>query len=105
MPDAMKRTAAQAGFAVESQTVRVTVCVPADRCTRNEPMVFSLVCHNSDNVDAVKKILTYRMQRSHWTMPAFTLLSATSEWQAYSVHGTDHSIDHSGCSAFRSDRS
>ena len=49
----MKRTAAQAGFPVESQTVRVTVCVPADRCTRNEPMVFSLVCHNSDNVSSL----------------------------------------------------
>ena len=62
VPDARKRTAAQAGFPVESQTVRVTVCVPADTCTRNEPMVFSLVCHNSDNVDAVKKILTYRIR-------------------------------------------
>ena len=25
-------------------------------------MVFSLVCHNSDNVDAVKKTLTYRIR-------------------------------------------
>ena len=56
-------------------------------------MVFSLVCHNSDNVDAVKKILTYR------TMPALTLLPAASEWQAYPVYGTDHNIDHSGRSS------
>ena len=104
MPDAMKRTAAQAGFPVESQTVRVTVCVPADRCTRNAPMVLSLVCHNSDNVDAVKKLLTYRIREVTGRCP-LTLLPATSEWQAYSVHGTDHNIDHSGCSAFRSDRS
>ena len=69
MPDAMKRTAAQAGFPVESQTVRVTACVPADRCTRNEPMVFSLVCHNSGNADAVKKILTYRIREATGRCP------------------------------------
>ena len=58
----MKRSAAEAGFPAEGQTIRVTVCVPADRCTRNEPMTIPLVCHNSDNVDAVKKLLTCRIK-------------------------------------------
>ena len=58
----MKRTAAQAGFPVDRQIIRVTVCVPADRCTRNEPVTIPLVCCNSDNIDAVKKILTYRIR-------------------------------------------
>ena len=58
----MKRTAAEAGFPVERQIIRVTVCVPADRCTRNEPMTIPLVCCISDNVDAVKKIATYRIR-------------------------------------------
>ena len=60
--DAMKRSAAEAGFPVEGQIILVTVCVPADRCTRNEPMTIPLVCRNSDNVDAVKKILDYRIR-------------------------------------------
>ena len=59
---AMKRSAAEAGFPVEGQIILVTVCVPADRCTRNEPMTIPLVCRNSDNVDAVKKILDYRIR-------------------------------------------
>ena len=59
---AMKRSAAEAGFPAEGQAVRVTVCAPADRCTRNEPMTIPLICHNSDNVDAVKKLLTYRIK-------------------------------------------
>ena len=59
---AMKCSAAEAGFPVEGQAIRVTVCVPADRCTRNEPMTLSLVYHNSDNVDTVKKILAYRIR-------------------------------------------
>ena len=44
----MKRTSAQVGFPVERQI-------------RNEPMTIPLVCCNSDNIDAVKKILTYRI--------------------------------------------
>ena len=59
---AMKCSAAEAGFPVEGQAIRVTVCVPADRYTRNEPMTLSLVYHNSDNVDTVKKILAYRIR-------------------------------------------
>ena len=62
---AMKPSAADAGFPAEGQVrqvVRVTVHVPADRCTRNEPVTIPLVCHNSDNVDAVKKILAYRIR-------------------------------------------
>ena len=46
----MKRTAAQAGFPVDRQIVTVTVRVPEDRCTRNEPMTFPLLCCNSDNI-------------------------------------------------------
>ena len=59
---AMKCSAAEAGFPVEGQTIRVLICVPADRCTRNEPMTLSLVYHNSDNIDIVKKILAYRIR-------------------------------------------
>ena len=36
---------AQAGFPVERQIFRVTVCVPADRCTRNELLTIPLVCY------------------------------------------------------------
>ena len=99
VPDAMKRTAPQAGFPVESPAVRVTVCIPADRCTRNESMVFSLVCHNSDNVDAVKKILTYRIREATGRCPqlSFQLHQNGRQFQTYHITG------HSGCSAFRSD--
>ena len=93
----MKRFAADAGFPAEGQVVRVTVHVPADRCTWNEPMTIPLICHNSGNADAVKKILAYRIR----AMPTCTMLSVASEWPTYSVYRADHSFDHPGHSAFR----
>ena len=58
----MKWTATEADFPVERQIIRMTICVPADRCTRNEPMIIPLEDFNSDNIDAIKKILTYRIR-------------------------------------------
>ena len=62
----MKRSAAQAGFPAESQVVRMEVHLPADRCTRYQPMCIDLTCHSSDSIDHVKKIL-------HPQLPCFQL--------------------------------
>ena len=57
----MKRTAFQAGFPIDRQIVRVTICVP-DTCTRNEQLTISLACCNTDSIDTVKLLLTYRIK-------------------------------------------
>ena len=60
--DSMKRTAQQAGFPLENQVIRVTVCVPPDRCTRNQQLTIPITCSSSDNIDAVKHLLQYRIK-------------------------------------------
>ena len=96
----MKRTAAQAGFPVDRQIIRVTVCVPADRCTRNEP---------SDHPIGMLQFRQYRCseedphlqdQRNHKTTSAVAMLPITSERKALSVYRTHHIAGHVGCSTF-----
>ena len=64
-------------------------------------MTIPLVCCNSDNIDAVKKIL--QDQRNHRKTPAVGMLPITSKWQTHSVYRTHHITGHAGCSTFRSD--
>ena len=58
----MTRAAAQAGFPTDSHLIRVEVHVPPDRCTKGETMISHLICHSSDTVDHVNKILQYRVK-------------------------------------------
>ena len=59
---AMKRTAFQAGFPIDRQIVRVNICVPPDRCTRNEQLMIPLACCNTDSINTVKYLLTSRIK-------------------------------------------
>ena len=58
----MKRTAFQAAFPINRQIDRVTIYIPANRCTTNESLTISLAYYNTDNIDIVKLLLAYKIK-------------------------------------------
>ena len=66
------------GFPADSQVVRITVVVPPDRVTGGQQATIPLVCHSSDTIDAVKRILTYHIRDLFGRRPPITVLNTLS---------------------------
>ena len=72
-------------------------------------MTIPLVCCNSDDIDAVKKILTYKVREITGRRPHLECCQLHQNGRHFRsrnrLHGTDYVAGDARSSAFRSDRS